>query len=255
MDREYDGNFHFTVAPYIWAPTVKLNFQYPIPTLPTRPVRILASSVQAGPSQYLPKINSAAMFAFDARKGPYDVFGDVVYLNANTSATFAGTISGPLHILHIPYTIDTTAHLAQAIWEVAVGAAIARGHDADLSVFAGTRQFPLTLTLGYSAVVGRRGIIAPSGSLTTSEYTDDFIIGLRGKAFFGDHLFVPYYIDTGTGSNNQTWEGYSGFGYAFSHGQTLVALYRALNYYDFLPTSYTQHVSLGGPLLGYTFNL
>ena len=54
--------------------------------------------------------------------------------------------------------------------------------------------------------------------------TNDVITGLRGKAFFGDgHIFVPYYIDfgTSTGVNNQTWEGMTGAGYAFNHGQTV----------------------------------
>jgi hypothetical protein len=255
MDRLYDGNTHITLAPYIWAPNVKLNLQYQIPTLPGRPVRTLGTTLQTGPSNYVPKLNSALEFAFDARKGPVDFLGDVIYLNASTSATFAGTITGRRGRFHIPYTVDTNAHIAQAIWELALGATIARGHNADLSVFAGTRQLPITLTLGYSAIVGRRGIIAPSGGLTVSDSTGDFIIGLRGKAFLDNHLFVPYYIDTGTGSNNQTWQGYTGVGYGFNHGQTLIALWRALNYYDFLPESHTQRLSMGGPLLGYTFNL
>ena len=33
MDVEYDGRTHIMVAPYVWGPTVKGNFQYSIPTL------------------------------------------------------------------------------------------------------------------------------------------------------------------------------------------------------------------------------
>ena len=258
MDREYDGRTHIMVAPYVWAPTVKGNFQYSIPTLPRkhRGGGIAQSSVQVGPSNYLPKINSALMFAFDARKGDVDLFGDVIYLNASTSANFAGSITGPLGKAQIPFSLSTNARLAVAIWEAAAGYTFAHGHDADLSGFVGVRQFPVNLTLAYNAVVGKRGLIMPSGTVTTSDFTNDIIFGLRGKAFFGDdHFFVPYYADLGTGNTNQTWEAYSGAGYAFNHGQTILLAWRALNYNDFIPPAHVQKLSMGGPLLGYTFNL
>jgi hypothetical protein len=68
---------------------------------------------------------------------------------------------------------------------------------------------------------------------------------------------VPYYVDLGTSltTSNQTWQAYSGVGYAFPHGQSLLALYRSLNYTSFPPTSHTQRLNLYGPLLGYTFHL
>ena len=121
------------------------------------------------------------------------------------------------------------------------------------------RETPLNLTLGYNAVVGKRGIITPSGTITSNDITQDVIFGLRGKAFFGDgRWFVPYYIDVGTGAGqigNQTWEAFTGAGYAFSHGQTLLVTWRSLNYDSFSPVSHVQKLSMGGPLLGYTFNL
>ncbi len=259
MDRQYDGRTHVMVAPYIWGPTVKGNFQFSIPTLRRHGVdsaRVLQSSIQVGPSQYLPKLNSAGMLAFDLRKGEFDIFADGIYLNATTTATIFGTVGGPFHKVQIPFTIDSSAHLTTAIWEAAAGYSVAHGHNADLSIFAGIREFPVNLNVDYTATVGKRNIIAPSGSITTADYTNDIIWGLRGKAFFGgDRLYVPYYFDFGTGTNNQSWEAYTGAGYAFPHGQTFVALWRALNYNSFPPTSHTQKLSLAGPLLGYTFNL
>jgi hypothetical protein len=258
MDRQYDGRTHVMVAPYIWGPTVKGNFTFSIPTLHRhlQPARALASSIQVGPSQYLPKLNSAGMMAFDLRKGEFDIFGDGIYLNATTNATIVGTIGGPFRKVQIPFTIDSSARLSTAIWEVAAGYSVAHGHNADLSMFLGVREFPLNLNVGYTAKIGKRNIIAPSGTITAADYTNDIIWGLRGRAFFGgDRLYVPYYFDIGTGTNNQTWEAYGGAGYAFPHGQTFVALWRALNYNSFPPTSHTQKLSLAGPLLGYTFNL
>jgi hypothetical protein len=258
MDREYDGHTSVLIAPYIWGPTIKGNFQFSIPTLPHRPPRITQPSAQIGPSDYTPNLNSAAMLGFDVRKGAYDVFGDGIYVNATTTATVASTISGPRGRVQIPVTVDASAHLSTAIWEVAAGYSFAHGHNADLSGFLGMRQFPVNLTVGYTATVGRRGILAPSGSLGVSTYASDIIFGLRGRAFFGgDRWYVPYYVDLGTGltTSNQSWQAYSGFGYAFPHGQSILALYRSLSYTSFPPISHAQRLNLYGPLLGYTFHL
>lgn len=259
MDREYDGRTHVMLAPYIWGPTVKGDFQFSVPTLPSRPSGIAQSSFEVGPSDYLPKINSAAMFAFDARKGDIDVFGDYIYLNATTTTSIFGTISGPLGRVQIPVSISADARLRTSIWEAAAGFTVARGHNADLSTFLGLREFPINFVFGYTATVGKRGILAPSGSITTGAITQDVIFGLRGRAFFDDsHWYVPYYIDVGQGAGqvgNQTWEGYTGVGYAFNHGQTLLAAWRSLNYNGFSPISHVQKLTLDGPLLGYTFNL
>ena len=256
MDRQYDGKLHAMVAPYIWGPTVKLDTQFTLPRLPRgHGGGTVQPSFQVGPSEYLPKLNSAGMLAFDARQGDVDVFGDGIYLNASTSATINSTITGPLGRRHFPVTIDANAHLSTAIWEVAAGFTLAHSHNADLSMFLGVRNFPLNLNVDYTATIGKRGILTPSGSLTTSDYTSDVIWGIRGRVFFNDdHLYVPYYFDYGTGTNNTSWQAYGGAGYAFNHGQTLVALWRALNYTNFPPppTAHVQKLNLSGPLLGYT---
>lgn len=256
MDRQYDGKVHAMVAPYIWGPTVKLDTQFTIPTL--RHGRghgggIVQSSFQVGPSDYVPHLNSAGMLAFDVRQGNIDVFGDAIYINASTTATVFGTIGGPRARVQVPVTIDANAHLSTAIWEAAAGFTLAHSHNADVSMFLGVRNFPLNLNVDYTATVGKRGLLAPTGSISTSDYTSDVIWGIRGRVFFnGDHLYVPYYFDYGTGTNNTSWQAYGGAGYAFNHGQTLVALWRALNYGSFPPTAHVQKLNLAGPLLGYT---
>ncbi len=259
MDQQYDGRTHVMLAPYIWAPTVKGSFQYSIPTLPHRPGGVTQSNVSIAPTDYVSNLNSGAMFAFDARKGDIDVFGDYIYVNASASASASAIISGRFGKIQIPVSLSTNAHFRQSIWEAALGVTVARGHDADLSIIAGLRETPLNLNFDYSATVGKRGILTPTGTITTSAITQDVVFGLRGKAFFGDgRFFVPYYADVGTGAGqvgNTTWQAYGGGGYAFSHGQTLLLAYRALDYDSFAPVSHVQRLSLGGPLLGYTFNL
>ena len=259
MDLQYDGRTHITAAPYLWAPTVGGTFQFNIPNLPRRPGGVRQFSASVGPSTYLPKVNSAIMTAFDVRKGEVDLFGDYIYLNATVSSSTTATLSGPLGRLQIPVSISTNARLRESIWEAAAGYTIAHGHDANLDLFAGMREYPLSLSFGYNAIIGQRHPLFRSGSIQTGDIAQDFIFGLRGKAFFGDsHLFVPYYADYGTGVGqlaNNTWQFYSGAGYAFNHGQTLVVLYRSLTYGGFSGLSHVQKLAMYGPLLGYTFGL
>ncbi|HKU81785.1 MAG TPA: hypothetical protein VJP76_06400 [Candidatus Tumulicola sp.] len=254
MDRAYDGKLHVNAAPYIWAPTLNANLQYSIPRLPRVVGGVAQGSVSVPPVNYLPKLNSAAMVAFDGRLGAASFLADFIYVNATTTASTATTITGPLGRHSIPVALNTSAHLSTAIWEVEGGFAIAHGHDADLNFMAGWRQLPVNLTLGYDATIGKRGIIAPSGSVSANQVTTDVIFGLRGKAYFGgDHWYIPYYGDMGVGADNQTWQVYGGVGYTFNHGQQVMALYRQLDYYGFPANAAVQKLSLGGPLLGYTF--
>jgi hypothetical protein len=257
MDREYDGQLHLTGIPYLWLPSIKTNLGYQVPTLPRhKGGKHVESTIEVGPSDYISKINSGALVALNARMGLVSVFGDYIYTNVSSTTSTSTTITGPLGHVSIPVTFNTNSRTASTIWELAAGYALAHGHNADLNLFAGWRQFPINVTLDYSAVIGKQGILTPSGSLVVNELSTDVIGGLQGKAFFnGDHWYVPYYIDIGEGNNNSTWQGFTGAGYTFSHGQSLVATYRTLNYYSFAPGSPVKKLTLSGPLLGYTFGL
>ncbi|HEY6325659.1 MAG TPA: hypothetical protein VIW73_03960 [Candidatus Cybelea sp.] len=259
MDRAYDGNLHILAAPYVWAPTVGGTFQYTIPNLPRRGRGTRQTSVSVPPVDYLPKVNSAVMFAFDARKGGIDVFGDYIYLNATATASAAATLTGRFGRLNVPISLSSNARVRESIWEAAAGFTVARGHAADLSIFTGMREFPLNFTFDYNATVGRRRPFSTSGSVLVAGIAQDVIFGLRGKAYFGDgHWYVPYYVDVGGGIgqlNNTTWQAYSGAGYTFNHGQSLIALYRDLRFFNLPPVSPVQKLSMYGPLFGYTFNL
>jgi hypothetical protein len=254
MDRQYDGQLHGLVAPYAWAPTVTQRLQYTVPTLPQHGVPLVTqTTVQVGPSNYLSKVNFASMLAVQARQGEFSFFGDYIYANASTSGAFTTTISGPKGKIQIPISFNTNSRLAAGMWELDAGYSLGHGHNADVNLFAGVREFPISLTLDYNAVIGKRGIIAPSGSLSFRPLVNDAIFGLRGSAYFGgDHWNVPYYVDYGIGPDNQSWQGYTGAGYVFDHGQSLLLLYRTLNYNSFTPSSTVQHYVMSGPLLGYT---
>jgi hypothetical protein len=258
MDREYDGHPHLTITPYIWGATVNGVFQYSVPGLHRRGGggggNSVSTNIQVGPSQYVPKINSAAMLDLNYQQGRFNLAGDGIYLNSSTTATIQGSVLGPRGRVQIPITINSSARLATSIWQVAAGYALAQGHEADLIMFAGIREFPINVTSDYNTVVGNRRFVGPSGSIDTSDNASDAIWGIRGRAFFGqDHWVVPYYFDVGQGTNNQSWQAFGGAGYVFNHGQSILALWRTLDYNGFPPTSHAQKLTLYGPLIGYSF--
>lgn len=256
MDRAYDGQTHLTVAPYIWLPTLRANVHYTVPKLPTGAGgAALAKNVQVGPSDYLTNLNSAGMFSFNARKGDVEFFGDYIFTNLSSNATFYTTISGPAGRIKIPATFVTNSRAAASIWELAAGFSLAHGHNADANLFIGWRQFPLTTNLSYDVTIGAKPLLTRSGAVKITPLANDVIFGFNGRVFAGDHWFAPYYADMGVGATQQTWEAYTGGGYAFNHGQTLVAAWRSLNYYGFSPGSPVRKLSMWGPLLGYTFGI
>ena len=258
MDRQYDGQMHVMVAPYIWGPTIHANYQFSVPRLDRRggPGKVVGGKVLVGPSDYLPKLNTAGMLAFDVRKGDimtlrrwhlYQRVDDGNDRNANPR--LAGT-------RHASGDVQRVGARGDLIWEIAAGYTIAHGHNADLSSFVGIRDFPIALNADYNATISKRNIVTPTGTISNTQSTNDVIVGLRGRAFFSDRFYAAYYGDIGYGTNgNQTWEAYGGGGYAFEHGQTIVALWRALDYNSFPSGANVQKFNLSGPLIGYTFNL
>lgn len=256
MDRAYDGQVHVTLVPYLWLPSLRSNVKYTVPKLPTGAGgAAFATNVQVGPSDYLTNINAAGEFSFNVRKGDMELLGDYIFANLSSNGTFYTTLTGPVGKIRVPAKLVTNARIATSIWELAAGISLAHGHNADANLFIGWRQFPFTTTLAYNATIGSRVQLTRSGSVRIAPLANDVIFGFNGKIFAGDHWFAPYYIDMGVGATQQTWQGYTGAGYAFNHGQTLVVAYRSLNYYGFASSSPVQKINMWGPLLGYTFGL
>jgi len=257
MDRAYDGKWHATIAPYLWAPTMKANVQFTVPAVPFPSVAggpaALHGSIKVTPGDFLSTVNSGALLDIDARQGNVEVFGDYIYVNSTSNSSKSALVTLPGHA-PVPVTVATSARSAVSIWELAAGFSLAHGHNADLNLFSGWRQFPVNVNLGYNVTIGSKGLPQFYGTYVTRQLAGDVIFGLRGTAYFGDgRWFVPYYADMGVGANNQSWQGYTGAGYAFKHGQTILLAYRTLNYNDFPYNADIQKFTMNGPLLGYTF--
>ena len=91
------------------------------------------------------------------------------------------------------------------------------------------------------------------GTRSTSGYTWDAIVGVKGRAGFGANRewFIPYYADIGTGQSQLTWQASAGIGYAFSWGE-FVATWRYLDWKE--PGDKVPKLTVNGPQLAFAFN-
>ena len=262
LDRDYDGNLHVEAGPFVWLPTIDGSLQFTVPALPPAhapgplPPGVLPSgstahlNVSAGPNGYLSTLNSALMATLGVRKGDVAGFAEFTYTNASTGATAVTSVAGPGGIT-FPANLGSDGRLVSTLWLAGIAKTLARGHAADLQFFEGYRNMNARVTLNYNVNLGPGGIVSKSGSVTSSETLDDAIFGLRGTVYpAGSHLFIPYTVDYGTGSNNQAWHFVVGTGYRLSSG-TVTLAWRSLHYFDAPSSALVQNLRLEGPLLEY----
>jgi hypothetical protein len=212
------------------------------------------ANITVDPNQLLHSLNFAIMGTFEAQRGQWGLFTDLMYLDASgsKSATRALSVGG----VAIPSNVTANASLdsKSAVWTLAGSYRIATTPEATFDVLAGTRYLDLKqhLTWNFSADVGP--LVGPErqGSADSNFGNWDGIIGVKGRLMFGDQhqWFVPYYADVGTGASQLTWQAIGGIGYTFHWGEVLAA-WRYLDYH-FSKDSST--LSMNGPAIGVAFH-
>jgi len=171
--------------------------------------------------------------SFDARKGNWGLYTDVIYMDLGNSKSNTG--GGTIGEIEIP--VDVTAkvslNMTSWIWTTAGYYRMLETPQNTVDILAGVRYLDIEQTLkvsldGNIAVLplpGRDGKVVVGGT------NWDAIIGLRGKFAFGrdNAWFLPYHLDVGTGNSDLTWQAFGGIGYAFGWGE-LAAVWRYMEY-------------------------
>jgi len=250
----------FNVAPYLWFPTVNTNLNY---NLPANLGGRLPTNVSVGPGDLYSHIDFGAMFAAEARNGPFSVLTDFVYARFSAGASNSHIKSvdffglSPIPISRSLQT-STGTTLGMTIWTLAGGYTVLQGDWGNLDVIGGFRLLAVNATTNYSlalTLTGPRGNGATFGGIggvSTGKDVWNGIGGIRGRIRIPDsQLFVPYYFDIGGGGSQPTWQISSGLGYQFRWG-ALSATYRYLVFAQG-GNSTVQRVTLRGPILMASF--
>jgi hypothetical protein len=212
------------------------------------------ANITVDPNQLLHSLNFAVMGTFEAQRGPWGLFTDLMYLSASgsKSATRALSIGG----VTIPsdVTADASLDSKSTVWTLAGSYRIATAPEGTFDVLVGTRYLDLRqhLTWNFSSDVGP--LVGPNrqGSADSNFDNWDGIIGVKGRLMFGDQRawFVPYYADVGTGASQLTWQAIAGLGYTFHWGEVL----GAWRYLDYHFSKESARLSMNGPAVGIAFH-
>ncbi|MBL8351620.1 MAG: hypothetical protein JNL87_15085 [Burkholderiaceae bacterium] len=244
-----DGGWQFSLTPYLWLPNVNGTLRVSLP--PALGDRL---DVEAGPNSYLENLSGVLMLAGEARKGPWAVFTDLIYLKFDAEKSKVRSVgSGP-----VDATLDlgTTSQLEGWSWTLGASHTLVDTPRGTLDAVAGLRYLDVDAAVDWrlGAAVNRPGgaVLPASGRATAGTTQWDGIVGVRGGLKLGEGKWsLPYYLDVGAGSSDLTWQALAGIAYRFSWGE-LKLVYRHLAY-DQGADKTMRDFSFSGPALGATF--
>jgi hypothetical protein len=241
------GDWQWDATVYLWLPSLGGETSFP-PDGDGPSIDVSADAI-------LDSLNFAFMGALGARKGPWGVATDVIYLDLGS--TKKGTRNFELGQLDLPASVDADLRLDITgwLWTLTGSYALVQQERVSMDILAGARMLDLEQELRWQLNGDISSLPLPGRSGTGSaEATQwDAIVGVKGRASFGaeGNWYVPYYLDVGTGDSDLTWQGMVGLGYSFD-SIDLVGVWRYLDY-DLGDDSAVTSIDFNGPALGVTF--
>jgi hypothetical protein len=250
------SGWSFQLALYAWLPTLNGDFNYSLPT-----GRGGNASVRADSNDYLSDLQFAAMIAGEARYDRFSVISDLMYVDIGSGTSRVDSVSAALvpdNRISSAITTNADTTVKATIWTLGAGYTVLRGDWGNLDVFGGFRLLALDAETNYTlnaTVTDLRDnsvVLGRTGRLSGNESMWNGIAGVRGRILVGNSgVFVPYYLDIGTGDSNLTWQGFTGVGYQTGWAG-VIAGYRYLSF-DQGSSDLVNNLSMGGAFLAVNF--
>lgn len=253
-----DGQWHFSLTPYLWLPTINADLRFDVPTSGGGGGGAVNADAEIGPNDYLTNLNMALMLSLQARKGRWAIASDLIYLDLTSEGSRLRSVQSSGGGITIPREtdLDTKTDLSGVVWSLAGSYTVASSERGHLDVLGGMRYFGVESRLGWdlsTTITGPDFTFERSGKVKRDVDLYDLIVGLRGRLDIGADggWYVPYYLDVGTGDSDLTWQAVAGVAYAYSRTD-LVFAYRHLSY-EQGDDELVQDLSFSGPAVGLTF--
>jgi hypothetical protein len=210
-------------------------------------------SIDVSARDLISSLKMAFMGTLEVRSGQWGGLVDWVYSNVDGEKSRTRDFSIHGQQLPVSLTANLSLDVKTNILTLAGTYSFIEKPAYSTGLVFGARMLDLDQTLVWSFNGPGPLGIAPSGTRDVSATNWDAIIGVRGRARFGDGLrwFVPYYADIGSGNSSLTWQAILGAGYSFGWGDLLVA-WRYLDY-DFKSGKSVQSLSFNGVAAGVSF--
>lgn len=258
QDTGLRPGWSFEVTPYAWLPSVNANLRYALPT-------DLGGSldVKADAGDYFAELNFATAFAASVRYDRFTLLTDVMYVSADAGGS-RGRSADIIGVQRNPVSrrvdVSGNTNLKTTLWTLAGGYTVASGSWGNVDVLAGFRYLGIDATSDYNLTVtllGPLGNAGPTfggpGRLSGSDNIWNGIVGVRGRINIAESgVFVPYYLDIGTGDSNFTWQTFAGIGY--QSGWAGVQLGWRYMSYDQGGNRLVQDMTMSGAYLAVNFS-
>jgi hypothetical protein len=212
------------------------------------------SGASVDTSKILDNLNFVFMGSFEAAKGRWGVYTDVIYLDIGDSESPSRDISigGSL-----PAGATATIHydLNGWLWTLAGSWRAASSPNHELNLIGGARLLDVDQTIDWqlSGNIGTVALPDRTGDRTTGVSNWDAIVGVKGWVRLGesDRWFLPYYVDVGTGESSLTWQATAGVGYRFGWGDVMCS-WRHIDY-DMKSGKQIESIVFDGPAVAAAF--
>ena len=228
QDTAKSDQWQFMIEPYMWLPGINttasngIDVSIDIPTA-------------------LSDLKFAIMGVVGVQKGKWSFMIDTFY--ADLQDTKDSSVKGIIR------TIDLQTEVKLKAWIVTpvIGYTLIDYDKSKLDIVAGARYLKPEL---FVSVNSDRALAHDPEISGSNEYWDG-IVGLKGEIALYDQLYMPLYLDIGTGDSDHTWQVAGGLGYRFGLCD-VVAGYRYMSW-DFKDSSFLKDLNLSGPYLGVKF--
>lgn len=241
------NDWKFEASVYAYLPDISGRVAFPPP--------IGGQDVNVDVGTILENLKLAFMGSFEARRGQWGVFTDLVYFDVgnvqdNSKALSLGRIGLPASV-----NANVSFDLKAFAWSLLGTYSLIAEPDFKLDALAGTRVLDMRPKVNW-ALTGNVGQISAgdkTGMREVKEQNWDVILGFKGRATFGPDgkWFIPYYLDMGTGESRFTWHAMAGLGYGFGWGD-VVASWRYVDY-QMKSGSAVEELSFNGPAIAAVF--
>jgi len=248
VEPKLDDDWHFTLVPYLWLPSVNGKMHITLPQVPST-FTAQSNDFDIGKSSYLDNLSFAALVTMTLEKGDWSLFTDFMYVDfsdSNRQVTFPNLPGGRLDI-----KADTG--FKALVFEGGPAYSLYRSRDIKFDFLAGVRYLGIDSHANLDAAIAIP-ISVPSRNFTYKKDLVDPIVGIKGRFELGKGWFIPYYFDGGGfGINNEwSWQAFGGLGYHFSELFSMTLGYRHLQY-NYNNNVLLKDVYMSGGLLGFIF--
>ncbi|HKY89668.1 MAG TPA: hypothetical protein VJM11_01460, partial [Nevskiaceae bacterium] len=185
---ETGGDWNFRAVGYAYIPDIAGTARFPAGD--TTDIAISAHDL-------IDHTHAAGMAAFEAQKGRFGGFVDLIYMNVGDSIHDSPTIGKGSVPLPPGVTADAKLDVEATVLTLGAAYRLVAAEAAKLDVFAGTRQLDAKTTLHWAFSAPFGPFVGPAQAGKASVRGDgwDGVAGVKGDFAFGDERrwFVPIY--------------------------------------------------------------